>query len=341
MRRALGLVDATAPGQAGEEDPSLTMADLNLGWADLIWLAQRGEQPSIRIADSLWLRDEVAFRQPFLDTNRDFFAAETNGLPADPDEAAAAINEWVEEHTAGRITDIVQPDAFSPQTVLALFNTVHLEVKWDHFVEDDTSTEPFILADGRQTDVPMMHAGDLEAPVVQTAEYDAVALSTDGPVTVWVVVPRAQPGLDTGLPDAEALLAGLDAERLGELYAAASVSTGHLALPRFTIEYEAKGLVEDLSAMGMPRAFSPEAAEFPGIADVGAERLFISEVVQKTFVDLNEQGVEAAAASGAIMDVTSAPVLGFDIRADRPFLFILTEEATQAPLFMGLVRDPR
>jgi serpin B len=93
--------------------------------------------------------------------------------------------------------------------------------------------------------------------------------------------------------------------------------------------------------MGMPRAFSPADAQFPGIADVGGERLFISDVVQKTFVDFSEQGVEAAAASGAIMRVTSAPAAAFDIRADRPFLFVLSEKTTRAPLFVGLVRDPR
>jgi serine protease inhibitor len=189
---------------------------------------------------------------------------------------------------------------FSPATVLALFNTVHLKVQWEHFDEADTYDEPFTLTGGEQVQVPMMHAGDLEARVAQTDEYDAVALETDGPVTVWIVVPK-------GETTAEALLGGFDAQRLEQLYAETSTATGSLALPRFTTEYEAKGLTDTLADMGMPRAFSPSEAEFPGIADVAPERLFISEVVQKTFVDLNEQGVEAAAASGAIMEVTSAP----------------------------------
>jgi len=320
MRTALGLGDL--PG------------DVNQGWADLITLAQAGRQHEVSIADSLWLRDGIAFRQPFLDTNRDYFAAEMRGLQADPDEAAAAINDWVERHTAGRIKDIVKPEAFHELTILALFNTIHLEVKWEHFEEDWTRDEPFTLASGEKADVPMMHAGELEAPVAQADRYDAVALSTTGPVTVWIVVPKEE------VP-AEELLDELDARQLEALYRDARVATGSLALPRFTTKYEAKDLEADLTAMGMPRAFSPSEAEFPGIADVGPERIFISKVVQKTFVEFNEEGVEAAAASGAIMETTGMPQVDFDIRADHPFLFLLTEKATQAPLFMGLIRDPR
>lgn len=321
MQRALGL-------------ESLTTAEVNQGWADLIWLAQSGEKQEIRIADSLWLRAGFRARQAFLDVNRDYFAAETRDLPVDSSEAAGAINEWVKSRTAGRITDIVTPDAFDEQTVLALFNTVHLDVRWKHFDEATTSPEPFTLDSGQKVDVSMMHAHELKALVAQSSHYDAVALATDGPVVVWIIVPK-------GKQTAETLLSELDAQHLEALYDTARSATGSLALPRFTSEYEAGHLESDLAAMGMPRAFSPAQAEFPGIADVGGERLYISKVVQKTFVDFNEQGVEAAAASGAIMRVTSVPTDAFDIRADRPFLFVLAEKATQAPLFLGLVRDPR
>lgn len=323
---------------AREMRDALALGDLDLaavdqGWADLIWLAQAGEKPEIRIADSMWLRDGVPFRPAFVDANRDYFDAETRELPPEPDRAAAAINEWVERHTAGRIKDIVTPDAFSEATILALFNTVHLKVKWGHFDEGDTTADTFTLSNGETTGVEMMNAGELEAPVVLTDRYDAVALSTDGPVTVWVVVPA-------DAVTAEDLLDELDARQLEALGRDARVATGRLALPRFKVEYEAKGLEATLAAMGMARAFDPGAAEFAGIADVAPDRIFISKVVQKTFVEMNEAGVEAAAASGVIMDAAGMPLQDFDIRADRPFLFVLAEEATGAPLFMGLVRDP-
>ncbi len=255
-------------------------------------------------------------------------------LPSDPAAAAKDINAWVEEHTAGRIKDIVSPDSFDAQTILALFNTVHLKVKWDYFDKKDTRPASFTLASGERVEVPMMNASELEAPVAQTASYDAVALKTDGPVTVWVIVPK-------GSETAESLLKGLDARQLEALYGKATTGSGSLELPRFTTKYTADQLKENLAAMGMPRAFSPDRAEFPGIADVAPERIFIQKAMQKTYLDLNEEGVEAAAASGLIVGVTSMPVSQFQIRADHPFLLVLTENATRAPLFMGLIRDPR
>jgi serine protease inhibitor len=321
MRQVLGL------GQR-------PLADVNQGWADLTWLAQSGQKHEVSIADSLWLRDGFPFKPSFLDTNRDYFAAEMHALSLDPTTAAADINGWVAKHTAGRIKDIVTPDAFGPQTVLALFNTVHLKVRWTYFDPANTRPAPFTLADGQRVEVPMMTASDVEAPVAQTDAYDAVSLKTDGPLTVWVIVPR-------GSETADSLLQSLDARRLEALYGEAAKATGSLELPRFTTEYTAEQLKDNLAAMGMPRAFSPTQAEFQGIADVAPERLYISEAVQKTFLDVSEEGVEAAGGSGLIMVATGVPLSQFHIRADHPFLIVLTEKATRAPLFMALIRDPR
>lgn len=340
LHAVLSMALNGASGQTAEEMRqvlglgSLQLADLNQGWADLIWLSQSGAKHEVSIADSLWLRDGFPFRPSFLDTSRDYFAAEMRALSAEPAKAAADINAWVEEHTAGRIKDIVSADSFDPQTILALFNTVHIKVKWSYFDKKDTRPAPFTLASGEQVDLPMMIASDLHAPVTQTATYDAVALKTDGPVTVWVIVPKGSEG-------AESLLEGLDARQLEALYTKATKASGSLELPRFTTDYTAEQLKENLAAMGMPRAFSPDEAEFPGIADVAPARIFISKAVQKTFLDLNEEGVEAAGGSGLIMDLTGAPISQFQIRADHPFLLVLTENATRAPLFMGLIRDPR
>ncbi len=321
MRRTLGV-------------DSLPEAGVNQGWADLIWLSQSGRRPGASLADSLWLRAGVPFRQAFLAGDRDYFAAETHALPTDPSAAAAAVNEWVAQHTAGRITGIVTPDSFDAQSILALFNTVSLTVRWSHFAVAATRAEPFTLSDGQQVSVPMMQATNLHAPVVLAATYDAVDLSTSGPVDAWLMVPR-------GRQTAAALLDGLNAPQLEALYSRARVASGTLALPRFTTTYTAQHLANDLGAMGMPRAFSPNEADLSGIANVPAGRIYIQKVAQKTFVDFSEKGVQAAAGSGAAAGVTALPLGQFAIRADRPFLFVLTAKATGAPLFMGLVRDPR
>ncbi len=340
MHAVLSMVFNGARGATAEEmRAALGLGHLPLdvvdqGWADLIRLSQSGKRPELSLADSLWLRSGVAFRKEFLATNRDYFAAETRPLPTDSTKAASQINAWIEKRTAGRITDLVQPDMFDASTVLGLFNTVYLNVHWKHFDKAATQQEPFTLADGRQVNVPMMHASDLKAKVAQTDQYDAVALPTSGPVTAWVIVPRAP-------MTADKLLASMDPGRLQDLLSRGALATGSLAVPRFTTRYEAQQLKEQLSAMGMPSAFSPSASDLSGIADVGTQRLYISAVMQKTYLDFSEQGVEAGAGSGAIISVTSGRVRGFDIRADHPFVVVLTEKDTGAPLFMGLIRDPR
>jgi len=305
---------------------------LGQAWADLITGSQAGEGSKLRIADSLWLREGVAFVPAFLDYDRDYFAADLRPLPDDPSEAAAQVNRWVEERTAGRITELVSPGDFSAATILTLVNTVYLKVRWEHFDTEATQPGPFALGGGQKVDVPMMHAS-LEATYVDGETYDAVALSTDGPVTVWVVVPT---GAHTPEDVAEALGAGgyrgmLDAARRLE---------GTVALPRLSLEYESERLKEHLQALGIRQAFSPTEAEFTGIADV-AETVYVEEILHKANLDLDESGVEAAAATGAVVGVTSAPAESFELRADRPFLVILAEKASNAPLFTALVRDPR
>ena len=250
MRAALGL-------------GSLPLARADQGWADLIALSQSGTKPEVSLADSLWLRRGIAFRPAFLAADRDYFAAETHALPTDasgaldPAGAPPPSTTGSRKRTAGRITSLVSPDLFDQQTVLGLFNTVYLKVHWKHFDPAATHQEPFTLADGRQVDVPMMHATELSTRVVQTGQYDAVSLSTDGPVTAWVVVPKGQ-------TTADGLLASLDAPRLEALYRDARPATGTLALPRFTTSFTAQQLTRRAGRHGHAPRLLARAGAVPG-----------------------------------------------------------------------------
>jgi serine protease inhibitor len=318
MRAALGL-------------GSQTLTDVDQAWADLITTAQSGKKPEVSIADSLWLRDGVSFDQSFLDLNRNYFAAQMAKLAADPAKAAADINAWVKENTAGKITDIVSPQDFSAQTLLALINTIHLKVRWAHFQKADTGPQPFSLADGSKVDVQMMQAHDLHVVGAATADYNLAALPTSGPVTVWVIVPN-------GSQTPETVVAGLQKMGLRTALKAAEMRPADVFLPRLSIKYTAQDLQGGLEAAGMSRAFDPNLAQFDGVANV--HPLYVQSVIQKATLDMNEEGVEAAAASGLIVGTTAMPVDTFTLRADRPYLVVLTEKSTEAPLFMALVRDP-
>ncbi len=305
-------------------------AAVDQGWADIITSAQAGKGSKLSIADSLWLRNGVAFEQPFLDLNRDYYAAELAELADDGDQAAAEINEWVDERTHGKITKLF--DSIDPLTLLTLVNTVYLKVGWEYFDEKDTQPAPFTLADGSTVDADMMH-GWMEAPVVLTDAYDAVLLETDGPVDVWVIVPKGSETPET------VVAAFQDQDRgLAGLYESAQSLDGDLQLPRLSLKYTAQQLKETLQAMGIERAFDADLAQLEGIADV--KPLYVSSIVHKATLDLNEEGVEAAAATGMEVGTTAMPVDTFSIVADRPFLVALAESGSQVPLFLSLVRDP-
>jgi len=322
MRRTLGL-------------DGLSLPATDQAWADLIAAAQAGRRPAVQIADSLWLHSGVAFAPRFLTAGRDYFAAATLPLPTDPVRAADAVNGWVDARTAGLIKQIVQPGDFSDATILAVVNTVHLKAAWaTPFAAGETAPRPFTLGGGTVVRVPTM-SGPVTAPVAQTSAYDAVALATKGPVTAWVVVPR-----EGKTP--ESLVALLAARGLDSLYGAARTTSIMLELPRLHTTFSEPDLKTELQAMGMVSAFSPQTAELQGIVAPGTQgRVYIERVVHKAVLDVTEGGVEAAAATAGIVGLSAAPYAPLTISADRPFLLLLTDKRTAAPLFMALIRDPR
>jgi len=178
------------------------------------------------------------------------FAAEMAKLASDPAKAAADINAWVKKNTAGKITDIVSPQDFSNTTLLALINTIHLKVRWTHFKEADTVPQPFTLADGSKVDVQMMQTHDLQTRGAAAADYNLVALTTSGPVTVWVIVPN-------GSQTPETVIAALQQTGLSATLKAATTRPADVSLPRLSIKYTAQDLTGGLEAAGMKRAFDP------------------------------------------------------------------------------------
>jgi serpin B len=316
MEHALRL-DALGPQQA------------NQAWADLIAASNETERAEVRIADSLWLRDGVDYVPDFLAANRDYFAADALGLPPDLSQAPAEINGWISERTGGRIEDLIS--CVSSETALILVNTVYAKVGWDVFDAEKTQARPFTLADGTSVDVPTMQGG-LTAQVAETKEYVAVPIETNGELVLWVIVPK---GAET--PGSAAKL--LRRRGPDSLRASGSAARVTLELPRLKVEHRSEKLRDDLEAMGMRDAFSPRDADFSGMADLDA--LWVDDVLQKAMMDVNEEGVEAAAASAAAMAGTALIEKTMTVRADRPFLAVLAGTTTDAPLFVALVRDPR
>jgi serpin B len=220
-------------------------------------------------------------------------------------------------------------EQISRDEVLFLINAIYFKGKWrEAFESKNTREGPFQGGDGRDRNAPLMRQ-QKTLRYDETADYQAVdLLYGNGAFTMTVLLPKANRGPGE-------LLARLDPAAWKSLTERFHQAEVNLTLPRFRLEYTRR-LNPDLKALGMELAFDPSRADFSRIADVRPERLYISRVDQKTFVEVNEEGTEAAAATGVGVSVTSARQV-FQMKVDRPFVFAIRERLSGTVLFLGLM----
>ena len=302
-------------------------ADIDQGYRELMALL-RGldSRTEMRVANSIWGHSTLPLEAAFTEAGRTFFEAEVATLDFGSPEALTAINGWVDRATSGRIPRLLEE--VSPQEVLFLINAIYFKGKWrTAFDIRDTRAAPFRGADGRERVAQLMALKD-ELRYDETEAYQAVdLLYGNGAFAMTVLLPKA------GWTPAQ-LLAALDPESWSALASRFEERDVTLLLPRFRVEYGRK-LKEDLAALGMGIAFDA-SADFYRITDVAPDRLYITRVDQKTFVEVNEEGTEAAAATAVGVGRTSAPV-PVEMRVDRPFAFAIRERLSGAVLFLGVM----
>lgn len=283
---------------------------------------------TLDVANSIWYREGFSVLPPFLDTNREFFNASVEALDFGDVAAPDRINSWVDLHTHGKIPSIVEdiPD----HMVMFLINAVYFKGMWQHpFDPGQTTQRMFNLEDNRPVTTDFMR---LEAsfPLYQGEVADIIELPYgEGQYSMVVVKPKAG-NTPTDVINHLATSGGWDNWTEG-----LRSSRVNLQLPKFKFSYD-RTLNADLMGLGMTRAFTGQA-DFSRI-NPNAD-LFISEVKQKTFVEVNEEGTEAAAVTSVGVGVTSVPVVTpFDV--DSPFLFVIRESKSGLILFIGQVNDP-
>ena len=312
MRDALGF------GNLAEEE-------INASYKSLLELLV-GLDPSVEtaIGNSVWTRQGFPVHADFLDAVREAFGAEVAELDFANPSAPARINEWVSDATRGRIEDIV-PEAIPSAVIMYLINAIYFKGSWTlQFDPSDTRAEPFYLDDGSTRTVPLMTL-DTDLPYQENDRFQAVDLPYGGRAfSMTVLLP--QHGVT-----ADDLAASLDAAEWDDIAAGFRDTDLRVSLPRFRMAYE-RTLNDDLHALGMVDAFSP-AADFSRLSPAG---VWISEVKQKSWVDVNEEGTEAAAATV----VTVVESAGLELRADRPFLFFIRERLSGTILFAGKLATP-
>ena len=290
---------------------------------------QKKGRVQLSAANSLWPHKGFTLLSEFLALTKRYYGVQITTVDyGRAEEARRMINDWVEDKTENKIEELILPKMVGPSTDLILVNAIYFKGDWaSQFDEQLTHEAPFWVNPSGQVQVTMMtrkhefryaKAGDLQVLELPYAGED---------LSMFVLLP----GEIDGLADLEDQLTVENLERWTKYLWETEVQ---VFLPRFEVTLPVR-LSETLESMGMPDAFSSRA-DFSGMAKA---QLFISEVVHKAFVKVNEEGTEAAAATAVIM-ARGAPPPVPTFRADHPFLFVIRENATGSILFLGRVVDP-
>ncbi len=344
LSTALAITYEGARGQTADEIQSVfhfpeNRTILRSGYTDLIArINDQADDCTLRTANALWAEKTHPFLPDYLGIADRTYGAKTTNLDFinAPDDSRVAINQWVEEKTEDRIKDLIPPGAIDSSTALVITNAIYFKGTWEkQFDPVLTRDADFLSGNGDAVRVPMMQRTD-DAAVFGYAETDKFQVlempyesGSGTELSMLVVLPREN--------DTAGIAKSLDAGTLQEIRQSLAFRIVRVYFPKFVMETK-YFLPRTLSEMGMPRAFT-SAADFSGMD--GSRDLFITDVIHQAFVEVNEEGTEAAAATAVIMGKGVAMVDDVPVfRADHPFIFFIQERETGNILFMGRVSDP-
>jgi serpin B len=312
--------------------PAFNALDLELNGRDEVGPPYEGDGFELEVANAVWGQRGFPFRPAYLDTLALNYGAGLRlaDFEGDPDGSRRTINDWVSDQTNDRVKDLLPPGGVSKDTRLVLTNAIYFKAPWLFpFEAKDTTTEPFTPLFGSPVSVPMMHE-TATFSYARVGDLQAVELPYNGAKLAMLLV----------VPDAgqfAAFEATLDVETYLAIRDGLETHEVHLGLPRF--EFDSTLSLSDplRRALGMTDAFDPGAADFSGID--GRKDLFISDVLHKAFVSVDEKGTEAAAATAVVIGATGIPGFPVTLTIDRPFFFVIRDIPTGAVLFVGRVTE--
>lgn len=280
----------------------------------------------LNVANSLWISDRFKARNRFIKTARNDYGAEAANLDFSDPASAGTINRWCSENTGGRITGIV--DRIDPGTVMYLINALYFKGQWQTPFDPEMSRQGIFHGDAADSEVRFMN---MTGRFMHYSGPEGSLLELpygDGTFVMDIILPGEGVSVDE-------FVTGLDAEAMNTLTCLMQAGTVRLSMPSFKAEYSAS-LKAPLMDLGMRSVFT-ENADFSGISKDDAIR--ISDVRQKTFIEVNETGSEAAAITSVSVMTTSLHAGMVDFTVDRPFVFLIREHLSGTVLFAGLVRN--
>jgi len=306
----------------------MTIAEINEVYKSLVTqLLAADPEVQLALANAVWYRQDFQVKPPFLEAMDASFDADIGALDFFSPSALQTINNWAKDNTNGKIEKVL--DEISPDAVMFLMNALYFKGNWTYqFKKDQTADSPFYPENGNMLNVKTMRS---QVPVkIYAGSRAAAAEMPYGRQNFAMVLILPEGNLSDFLPDFSGqewaeITAGLDAVQ--EPYKV------EMVMPKFKFDFE-KILNDQLKALGMIDAFDDYMADLSGISD---QRIFVSFVKQNTFVDVNEEGTEAAAVTTIGIDLTSLPS---EFVVNKPFIFAIRERMTNTLLFIGKVERP-
>ncbi len=335
---AFGMLLNGANGQTYNEIKSTleltetNQDDINKAYQNLNQLlTQVDPQVIFQSANSIWYKQGVSFEQSFLDVNKNYFDAEVQGLDFNNPASVGIINNWVSDKTNGKISSII--NTIPQDAVMYLINAIYFKGTWT-FQFDSTATkqDDFYVTQSDPVKCMMMNQKN-KLDYYQTDNYQAVELPYgDGDFSMLVILPAQS-------SDINSFISQLDENFWDNLLTNMDSAEVNLWLPRFKLEYFIT-LNDALKAMGMESAFNPLTADFTKMRPV--RDLYISNVLHKTFINVDEKGTEAAAVTAIEIALTAVVTPNNEIymRVNHPFIFAIRENTSGAILFIGKVVNP-
>ncbi len=302
---------------------------LNTAFRDLLQLLpELDKKVKINNANSIWYRTGFEVLPDFLSVNKNYFNAEVRDKDFSNPNSVIEINKWIEDKTEGKIIDVLK--TLDHQTVMLLINAIYFKAQWkNEFDKKETKIEKFYLENGNQINVSMMHSSKMKLPFYQSSKFSMIDLPySDSVYTMSILLPNINHGVDEIIND----LNIVNWENIQDKMFNTEID---VAIPKFKLEYKTS-LKSILPNLGMKLAFIHGVADFSGINSL--KNLYIDDVIHQSFVEVDEAGTEAAAATVVIISNTS---VGNEFYANRPFVFLIRDNKTKSILFIGKMMNPQ
>jgi len=335
LNMALGMLYNGASGETRNEMAEvLGMADFNDTEINEYYqkmsqaLLNIDRLTEINIANSIWYRNGLSVKQPFIDVNKKYFDAEVRALDFSKSDAVNIINKWCADKTKNRIREIIYPPIRS-DVKMFLINALYFKGSWQSkFDKAKTKLDDFTKADSQKIRVNMMEQTD-DFPYYANQYLQSIEMPYGNQAFSMVAI---LPANDMSIDE---LIEYLDNEKWQNIVENLHEREVRLKFPRFKIECEIP-LNDPVMNVGMQRIF------YGGFANIADADLAVSEIKQKTFVEVNEEGTEAAAVTViGMMDMLPGPGMTVQFFADRPFLYLIKERSTGVILFIGRMDEPK